>query len=336
MLLLTKPSLWGVPPQLKPKVVEPSSNHPQSLALNTSSLSLSCVKSDCFPMAGSFGVVGCGYVGAAAAHHFVQVGFEVTGTTTSPSRLQELCSIVDHPRIYRAGDPQSDESFLDSLDGLLIAMAPTSVSMEEDQYRSVYGTGVSALVEAIKSRPSSRPLHVSYLSSAGVYGNQSGEISDESTPVDRSNSANALLADAELAVLSLNEFGTSSCVLRLGGIYGPNKDIASFIRSASGQMVPKNGSHINAWVHLHDIVHGIHFAFDNRLQGVFNLVDDLQVSRRELSNLLCDEEGLAPVIWDNHDRPDSRIFNARVSNEKLKNLGFHPSVCSMLDPVIAA
>jgi nucleoside-diphosphate-sugar epimerase len=160
-------------------------------------------------------------------------------------------------------------------------------------------------------------------------------LCDESTPTDRSNTANALLADAEEAVLSLNGFGTPTCVLRLGGIYGPNKDIASFIRSASGHMVPKNGSHINAWVHLQDIVQGIDFAFQHRLHGVFNLVDDLQVSRRDLSNLLCDDEGLPPVIWENHDRPDARIFNARVSNEKLKQLGFLPSVRSMLDPVAA-
>jgi hypothetical protein len=51
--------------------------------------------------------------------------------------------------------------------------------------------------------------------------------------------------------------------------------------------------------------------------------------------LLCDDEGLPPVIWENHDRPDARIFNARVSNEKLKQLGFVPSVRSMLDPVAA-
>ena len=286
-------------------------------------------------MAGCFGVVGCGYVGSTAARHFAQLGLEVTGTTTSPSRLQELCDLVDHPRIYRAGDPGSDPSFMNSLDGLLIAIAPTSVSMEEDNYRAVYGAGVTALVEAIKSRQSDRPLHVTYLSSAGVYGNQFGAVCDESTPTDRSNSANALLADAEHAILSLNASGTSTCVLRLGGIYGPNKDIASYIRSASGQMVPKNGSHVNAWVHLRDIIRGIDFAFSNQLKGIFNLVDDLQVSRRDLSNLLCDDQGLAPVIWDNHDRPDARIFNARVSNEKLKKLGFQPSICSMLDPVTA-
>ena len=286
-------------------------------------------------MAGCFGVVGCGYVGSTAARHFAQLGLEVTGTTTSPSRLQELCDLVDHPRIYRAGDPGSDPSFMNSLDGLLIAIAPTSVSMEEDNYRAVYGAGVTALVEAIKSRQSDRPLHVTYLSSAGVYGNQFGAVCDESTPTDRSNSANALLADAEHAILSLNASGTSTCVLRLGGIYGPNKDIASYIRSASGQMVPKYGSHVNAWVHLQDIIRGIDFAFSKQLKGIFNLVDDLQVSRRDLSNLLCDDQGLAPVIWDNHDRPDARIFNARVSNEKLKKLGFQPSICSMLDPVTA-
>ena len=125
-------------------------------------------------MAGRFGVIGCGYVGSAAARHFGLMGLEVTGTTTSHSRLQELCGIVDHPRIYRDGDSRSDASFLDSLDGLLISIAPTTMSMDEDQYRSVYGTGVSALVESIKARQSDRPLHVSYLSSAGVYGNQFG------------------------------------------------------------------------------------------------------------------------------------------------------------------
>ena len=64
---------------------------------------------------------------------------------------------------------------------------------------------------------------------------------------------------------------------------------------------------------------------ERRLQGVYNLVDDLQLSRRDLSNALCEEEGLAPVIWENHDRPGARVFNARVSNARLRALGFTPS-----------
>ena len=286
-------------------------------------------------MSGGFGIVGCGYVGSAVAAHFRLQGHEVVGTTTSPERLAELCDLVDHPRIYRAGDPMADASFLEHLDGVLIAMAPTTATFEEDQYEKVYGQAVPALVDALRQRQSRSPLHVSYLSSAGVYGDQSGAICNELTPPDCSNTANALLASAETAVLSLNDASTQACVLRLGGIYGPGKDIPSYIRSAAGQSVPKNGNHINAWIHLHDIIRGVDFAFEKRLQGIYNLVDDLQFTRRQLSNALCDDQGLPPVIWDNHDRPGARIFNARVSNARLREIGFVPRVASMLDPVAA-
>ena len=282
-------------------------------------------------MALRFGVVGCGYVGAAVATHLRGKGFELTGTVTNPARLSELCELVDHPRIYRAGEPGADPSFLDGLDGLLIAMAPSGSSFDESQYRSVFGVGVADLVQALQSRRRQQPLHVIYLSSAGVYGDQAGALCHEQTSPDQTTPANALLLEAEGRVLGLNSSPQlQACVLRLGGIYGPGKDIAAYIRSASGEVVPKNGSHINAWVHRDDIVRGVDFAFNQRLEGVYNLVDDLQLSRRELSNALCDEEGLAPVIWENHDRPGARVFNARVSNNRLRQLGFTPRVASML------
>ena len=286
-------------------------------------------------MAKRFGVVGCGYVGTAVALHLRQQGYELTGTTTGPSRLAELCDLVDHPRILCAGDPGADFSVLDDLDGLLIAMAPTTANNKEDQYRAVYGEAVTALVEALRNRPRERTLHISYLSSAGIYGDQSGAITTEQSPTDLSNTTNALLAQAENAVLDLNTPLIQTCVLRLGGIYGPGNDIPSFIRSASGQPVAKNGNHINAWVHLDDIVRGVDFALQRRLQGIYNLVDDLQLTRRELSNALCDDEGLPPVIWENHDRPEARVFNARVSNALLLQMGFSLRKRSMLEPVAA-
>ena len=86
-------------------------------------------------MAASFGIVGCGYVGSAVATHLRRQGHELVGTTTSPGRLAELCDLVDHPRLYSAGDPMADASFLDRLDGVLIAMAPTTATFEEDQTR---------------------------------------------------------------------------------------------------------------------------------------------------------------------------------------------------------
>ena len=138
-------------------------------------------------MPGSFGIIGCGYVGSAVAVHLGRQGHEVVGTTTNPGRLAELCDVVDHPRIYNACDSMADASFLDRLDGVLIAMAPTTSTFEEDQYEKVYGQAVPALVEALRQRQGRRPLHVSYLSSAGVYGDQSGAVCNELTPLDCSN-----------------------------------------------------------------------------------------------------------------------------------------------------
>ena len=241
-------------------------------------------------MAKRFGVVGCGYVGTAVAVHLRQQGYELIGTTTGPSRLAELCDLVDHPRILCAGDPGADFSVLDDLDGLLIAMAPTTASYEEYQYRAVYGEAVPALVEALRQRPRQRPLHISYLSSAGVYGDQSGTITTELSAPDLSNTTNALLVQAEMRAGSEQPLDSDLCAAPWGHLR-PGKDIPSFIRSASGS-VPKNGNHINAWVHLDDIVRGVDFALQRRLQGIYNLVDDLQLTRRELSNALCDDEGL--------------------------------------------
>ena len=105
------------------------------------------------------------------------------------------------------------------------------------------------------------------------------------------------------------------------------------IRSASGSVVPKNGSHINAWIHLHDIVGGWSFALERRLQGVYNLVDDLQLSRRDLSNALCEEAGLAPVIWE------TMIVLVHVCVQCPRQqcptacTGLHTRIASMLEPI---
>ena len=183
----------------------------------------------------------------------------------------------------------------DQLDGLLIAMAPTTSTYEEDRYKAVYGSAIPALVRSIQQRSSAQSLHVTYLSSAGVYGDKGGQAVNELTPPDMSNSTNALLTEARIAGAVAELPSVQASVLRLGGIYGPGKDIPGYIRSASGCQVPMNGNHINAWVHLVDIIRGVDFAFQRRLQGLYNLVDDMQMTRRELSNALCDEEDC--LLW---------------------------------------
>ena len=165
-----------------------------------------------------------------------------------------------------------------------------------------------------------------------MYGDHQGALVNEDSTVDCSNPVNAMLVEAENVLLSIDRPDTKICVLRLGGIYGPGRDMVSMIKQAAGEQIPKNGNDIPAWSGIYDITNGISLAFNNQLVGIYNLVDDMQLSRRELSNEICDIDGLPPVIWSNENPPGSRSMNAKVGNQKIKLEGFRLSSPSMLLP----
>ena len=279
-----------------------------------------------------FGVIGCGYVGMDTAIRLKYANHHVVGTTRSKARLGELQEVLHSAHLLDITEANLDLSFTDSLDGLLISVAPT---MKGDGYSSVFARGIRNLSNALRQRPRQSPLHITYISSAGLYGDQGGALVTEESAVDAHSPVNALLRAAEELVLHLSSDNLKICVLRLGGIYGPGRDMVSMIRQAAGQQVPKYGDAVTAWSNIVDITRGIHFAYEHQLEGIYNLVDDRQLSRRELSTMICDLDGLPPVLWSHTPSPTERNMNARVSNTKLKNEGFQLISPSMLIPVAA-
>ena len=279
-----------------------------------------------------FGVIGHGYVGMDTAIRLKYANHHVVGTTRSKARLGELQEVLHSAHLLDITEANLDLSFTDSLDGLLISVAPT---MKGDGYSSVFARGIRNLSNALRQRPRQSPLHITYISSAGLYGDQGGALVTEESAVDAHSPVNALLRAAEELVLHLSSDNLKICVLRLGGIYGPGRDMVSMIRQAAGQQVPKYGDAVTAWSNIVDITRGIHFAYERQLEGIYNLVDDMQLSRRELSTMICDLDGLPPVLWSHTPSPTERNMNARVSNTKLKNEGFQLISPSMLIPVAA-
>ena len=100
--------------------------------------------------------------------------------------------------------------------------------------------------------------------------------------------------------------------------------------SAAGGIVQRNGQNVPCWIHLDDIVRGVNFAFEHNLNEVYNLVDDTQYTGQELTDRLCEQAGLPLAKWLTVDTSD-RVLNARVSNAKLKQLGFTLTQPSMVD-----
>ena len=277
----------------------------------------------------TYSVIGCGYVGSFVAASMKNQGHYVVGTTRTPQRFAELRNVVNEPIALDLAQQDCDFSFLEDQEGVLISVAPTQ---NGEGYQSVFSNGIRNLARAIRCRQSTRPLHVTYISSAGVYGDHQGQTVTEDSTVDGLNPVNAMLVEAENVLLTIDRPDTKICVLRLGGIYGPGRDMVAMIKQAAGEQIPKNGSDIPAWSGIFDITNGVSFAFSNQLVGIYNLVDDMQLSRRELSNEICDIDGLPPVIWANENIPGARAMNAKVANEKIKSEGFLLSSPSMLLP----
>ncbi|WP_115071963.1 NAD-dependent epimerase/dehydratase family protein [Synechococcus sp. UW179B] len=277
----------------------------------------------------TYSVIGCGYVGSFVAASMKNQGHYVVGTTRTPQRFAELRNVVNEPIALDLAQQDCDFSFLEDQEGVLISVAPTQ---NGEGYQSVFSNGIRNLARAIRCRQSTRPLHVTYISSAGVYGDHQGQTVTEDSTVDCLNPVNAMLVEAENVLLTIDRPDTKICVLRLGGIYGPGRDMVAMIKQAAGEQIPKNGSDIPAWSGIFDITNGVSFAFSKQLVGIYNLVDDMQLSRRELSNEICDIDGLPPVIWANENMPGARAMNAKVANEKIKSEGFLLSSPSMLLP----
>jgi nucleoside-diphosphate-sugar epimerase len=167
-----------------------------------------------------------------------------------------------------------------------------------------------------------------YTGSYAVYGDRKAAWVDEESAIAPANQNGQILAQTEQVLLSAASDDLKVCILRLGGIYGPGRELVKIFGRVAGTTRPGDGSDATNWIHLDDIVAAIEFARSKRLQGIYNLVDDAHLTSFELIDQVCEKHGLPKVIWDS-SAASVRPYNARVSNQKIKNAGYqliHPQM----------
>jgi nucleoside-diphosphate-sugar epimerase len=191
-------------------------------------------------------------------------------------------------------------------------------------YEQTYLHTAQTLVSVLKQAPRVRQLI--YTGTYVVYGDRDGAWVDESSPVAPANANGLILVQTEQVLLSASSDNLDVCILRLGGIYGPGRELVKILGRVAGTTRPGNGLEATNWVHLDDIVGAIEFAQFMRLQGIYNLVDDTNLTRRELLDRVCEHHHLPKVDWDSSSKSD-RPYNARIKNQKIKDAGYqfiHP------------
>lgn len=259
-------------------------------------------------------IIGCGYVGKAVAQRWRST-LTVTATTTTPDRVAALESVAQRVQVVKGNDEGGVRSLLqDQAIVLLSVGAPNAAAYEE-----TYLQTAKTLVAVLKDVPTVQ--QVIYTGSYAVYGDRQGAWVDETSEIAPANRNGELLAETEQVLLSAASDSLKVCVLRLGGIYGPGRELTKIFGRAAGTTRPGNGEDAANWVHLDDIVGAIDFARQQSLTGLYNLVGTVPTTTGVLLERLFTAHGLPNVTWD-ASQSSTRPYNARVSNQKLREAGY--------------
>ncbi|NWF59502.1 MAG: SDR family oxidoreductase [Fischerella sp.] len=268
-------------------------------------------------------IIGCGYVGSVVAQSWQQnQAFIVTATTTTPERVTALQTIAQRVVVLQGNDLEGLKTILKNQDVVLLSVGAKGVNTYEETYLQT----ARNLVSVLKQTPSVQQLI--YTSSNSVYGEQNGALVDEETPVAPTTPSGKILNETEQELLSATSEILRVCVLRLGGIYGPNRELVKIYSRIAGTTRPGNGKEPANWIHLDDITAAIEFARHHRLQGIYNLVDDDNLTNGEVSDRVCEMHNLPKVTWDS-SLSSKRAYNAKISNKKIKDAGYkliHPQM----------
>ncbi len=268
-------------------------------------------------------IIGCGYVGREVAQYWQQKrSFLVTATTTTPERVSALQEIAQRVAVVQGNDSEGLTSVLKNQDAVLLSVGAKGVNFYEEAYLQTAQT----LISVLKQMPSVQQLI--YTGSYSVYGDRNGAWVDEESPVAPANPSGEIMSETEQVLLSAKSENLRVCILRLGGIYGPSRELVKIFGRYAGSTRPGNGEDTTNWIHLDDIVSAIEFARDRRLQGVYNLVDDAHLTSGELLEQIFEKHNLPQVTWDSTQK-SNRPYNAKVSNQKIKDAGYkliHPQM----------
>ncbi len=267
-------------------------------------------------------IVGCGYVGTATAKHLrAKSDYTITATTTTRERVAQLEGVAQRVAVIKGNDKDAIASVLQSQDAVMLCVgAPNPYA-----YRESYLDTATNLVSVLKDIPTVK--QIIYTGTYSVYGDRQGELVDEDSPVAPANPNGEILAETERILLAASSPNLKVSILRLGGIYGPTRELVKIFGGWAGSTRPGAGEDVTNWVHTDDVVGGLTFALEHQLQGIYNLVGDVSLSSGELLDRIFEANNLPQASWDGS--PSVRPYNARVSNLKIKAAGYqfvHPEI----------
>lgn len=250
-------------------------------------------------------VMGCGWLGFPLAERLVENDYLVKGSTTTLDKIQLLEQHKIMPYYILADpEPRGDNiSHFFHADVLILNIPPAIRGGKSSAEEYI------AKIRAIANLAAASPIsHVIFVSSTSVYPDDARVVSEKDAGPAGSEAGEALLV-CEKLLLEHTEFSTT--ILRMAGLYGPDRHPGKFL---SGR---KNISKPNAPVnmlHLEDAIGVTIAALEQEAYGeIFNVCASQHPTRKAYYNAACSFLDLPAPEFANDE-----ISGKEVSNNYLK------------------
>jgi nucleoside-diphosphate-sugar epimerase len=266
-------------------------------------------------------IAGCGYVGEATAQLFHDAGWEAEGWTASAESAAKLSGKA-YP-VAAVDMAERDQVFAHVKNFHTVIHCASTRGGGADLYKRVYRQGARHLLEAF---PKST---IVFASSTSVYAQKNGQWVTEEGAAEPQHETGKILRETEDLVLA-----RGGMVTRFAGIYGPGRS-ALLKRFLDGDATidPENDRFVNQ-VHRDDIAAALFLLLERNVGSgqIYNVVDDEPIRQSECYRWLAGRlNRLAPHVARSTSQPKRGRSNKRVSNAKLRRLGWAPRYPSFVE-----
>ena len=236
-------------------------------------------------------IAGCGYTGLRAARIWQSRGLSISAITRSEHKAAEFRRDGVQPLVLDLASAEHWPVF-PSAEVVLWSVGYDRSSGSDR--RAVWIHGLQRFLQALQ--PAETPRRLILTSSTSVYGDCEGLEVDESTIPRPSQEGGQVCLEAEQL---LKEFaahsGDTFVILRLSGIYGPQRLLRRLEDLRAGIPIAASGDEWLNLIHVDDIVRTLdHVAFCHTPPSLMNVVSAAGQTRREYYETLA-ELALTPA-----------------------------------------
>lgn len=255
-------------------------------------------------------VIGCGYLGGRVARKWLEQGEAVAVVTRSEQRAEAFRREGFQPVVADVSKPLSDMA-LPAAETVLHAIG-------YDRHGGVPRRDV--VVEGLRNvlnGLTNKVARLIFVSSTGVMGGHEGNWVDEASPCDPQREAARCGLEAE-EVLRRHQVGSRAVILRLAGLYGPERLPKLADVRAGGPVAAPHGAFLNL-IHVDDAVETILAAEKRAVLGDVYLVSDGNPTvHREFYSEMARQLGVGPLDFCDPE-PGSRGAHAASGNKRVCN-----------------